>query len=81
MEYSGYLDYDSIVPGLEHLCIWTDISFISAFGHIMLAVVRPKARKLHCRDPRVISNYIRRYEAMAIKHDLPQKAQDLLKKA
>ncbi len=36
---SGYLHYDSIFPGLEHRCLWMDISFSSAFGHNMPAIV------------------------------------------
>ena len=47
----GYLDYDQIFPDADHKCLWMDVSFVNAFGHAMPAIIRPQARRLHCRDP------------------------------
>jgi hypothetical protein len=69
IEQCGYLHYDSIFTGAEHCCLWVELSFISTFGHNMPAIVHPKARRLHCRDPQVVNNYIKRYEALATKHN------------
>jgi hypothetical protein len=35
IECSGYLDYDSVILGVDHCCLWIDLSFTAAFGHNM----------------------------------------------
>jgi len=47
----------------------------------MPAIVHPRVRRLHCQDPRVVANYIKSYEGLATKHNLPQKVQSLLLQA
>jgi hypothetical protein len=62
----GYMQYDSITPS-EHRYIWIEISFQAAFGHNMPALQRPQTRRLHCRDPRIVSNYTKVYLKLASK--------------
>jgi hypothetical protein len=69
--HSGYLDYDSIIPGGDHCCLWMDLSFVMTSGHNMPAITRPSARRLTCKDPRVIENYISKYEKLVKKFQLP----------
>ncbi len=38
--------------------VWIEISYIHAFGHRMPALLRPKARRLKCKDPQC-DNFIR----------------------
>jgi hypothetical protein len=66
----GYFDYGQLIPSADHRCVWMDISFQEAFGHNMPPVPRPKTRRLHCRDPRIVLNYTREYEKLATKHIL-----------
>ena len=73
--------HDSIIPGGDHRCLWLDLSFVTAFGHNMPAIIRPSARRLTCKDPRIVKNYISRYEKLAKKHKLPQKVADLFDQA
>jgi hypothetical protein len=47
----------------------------------MPVIVHPRVRRLHCQDPRVVANYIKSYEDLATKHNLPQKVQSLLLQA
>ena len=60
----GYLADDALVPSTEHRCIWLDITYITVFGHNDPATDRPKTRRLHCRDPRLVENYLRLYISM-----------------
>jgi hypothetical protein len=70
--FSGYLDYDSIKPGAEHRCLWTDITFNQAFGHNIPPFVRPPMRRLHCKDPRIVENYVKKNKTLALQHELPK---------
>jgi len=76
----GYFDYDAVFPNTEHRCLWFDISFVSAFGHNMPAIVRPPARKLHTLDPRLVNNFVKIYKKAILKHNLPQRVQRLEQK-
>jgi hypothetical protein len=53
----GYFGYDQVFDGTDHRCLWVDITYISAFGHNMPAIIRPPTRRLHCKDPRVVANF------------------------
>jgi hypothetical protein len=77
----GYLDFDQLLTGADHCTLWIDVSFVNAFGHVMPAIVKPKARCLHCRDPRVVHNYVRRYEALAHQHKLLPKIENFMSRA
>jgi hypothetical protein len=50
----GYFQFDEVFVNTDHRCLWMDITFINAFGHSMPPLFRPKARRLHCKDPRLI---------------------------
>ena len=77
-KFSGYLDYDSLIPGAEHRCLWTDITFIQAFGHNTPPTVRSPMRGLHCKDPRIVENHVKKYEKLAHQHELPKRVALLL---
>jgi len=47
----------------------------------MPTIIKPKARRLHCRDPRLIDNYLRRYKKFLIKNNIPRKLKRLKEKA
>ena len=74
----GYLDFDDVVIGADHRCLWLDITFAVAFGSNFAPIVRPKARRLHCRDPRIVNNYLKIYEKEASRVNLLQKVDSLL---
>ena len=40
-------------PGLDHRCLWMDISHQTAFGCSPLPVGKVSTRQLNCKDPRV----------------------------
>jgi hypothetical protein len=61
---SRYLAYDTFMEGFDHRCLWLDITFKTAFGHNMYAMQRPQTRRLHCRDPRIVLNYVKQYEKL-----------------
>jgi hypothetical protein len=77
----GYLDFDQLLTGADHRTLWIDVSLINAFRHVMPAIAKPKARRLHCRDPRVVHNYVRRYEALVQQHQLLPKIQNFMSRA
>jgi hypothetical protein len=71
----GYLDYEKVVPGADHKCLWTDISFQQAFGHNMPAINRPQTRPLHCKDPRIVPSYNRTYNCCIVRQKVEKLAQ------
>jgi len=52
----GYFQHDEVFLNTDHRCLWVDISYEQAFSHNMPTLFKPKARKLHCRDPRLVNN-------------------------
>jgi len=74
---SGYLAYDTLMDGLDHRCLWLDIMFKTAFGHNMHAMQRPQTRRLHCRDSRIVSSYVKQYGMLACRHNLLKKDSSL----
>ena len=78
IQEGGYFEYDSVFINTDHRCLWIDISFISAFGHNMPHIVKPSARRLHCRDPRLVKNYVDRLEKFITEHNLLQQSNDLV---
>jgi hypothetical protein len=77
----GYSPYDGVFINTDHRCLWVDITFVSAFGNNMPAIYRPSARRLHCRDPRIVTNYQKRYEKLAHKYKLKERVEALDKMA
>jgi hypothetical protein len=66
----GYFDYNEVIMNTDHRCLWIDVSYITAFGHVMPALNRPKARRLHNKDPRVVANYVRVFKSFIKKNNL-----------
>jgi hypothetical protein len=60
----GYFPFDGLINNTDHHCFWIDISYHQAFGHNKPPIVKPSMRRLHCRDPRIVENYTRRYTIM-----------------
>jgi hypothetical protein len=77
MEAGGYFRFDEVMMNTDHRCLWMDISFINAFGHHMPPLFRPQAKRLHCRDPRLVDNFIHLYHKYANKCQLFQKVKAL----
>jgi hypothetical protein len=79
-EKCGYFAYNEVVPS-DHRCLWVDLSFISAFGHNMPPLVRRQPKRLHCRDPRLVENFICLYHQLARPLQLLNRIKDLESKA
>ncbi len=77
----GYFDYDSVFVNTDHRCLWADISFVNAFGHNMPVIVRPAARRLHCKDPCIMANYVKVYKSFILKNNLLSKVRQLKRSA
>jgi hypothetical protein len=73
----GCFPFDQVFSGTDHCCLWIDITFTNMFGHNIPAFVRPKVRRLNCRDPRLIANFNRRLESLLTRHDLLPRYHDL----
>jgi len=75
---SGYLDFGEAIPS-DHRAIWIDIlaQFICPEG--TEAIERPIARRLHCKDPRVVSRYNNILWESLQETKMAQRAQELLK--
>ena len=70
----GYFAFDEVFQGTDHRTLWVDITYNMAFGHNMAPLVKPQARRLQCKDPRLVDNYIRKYEEIIIKNNLISRA-------
>jgi hypothetical protein len=57
IERGGYFAYDEVIPS-DHRCLWVDLTFLMAFGHNMAPLAQRIPRRLHCKDPRLVDNYI-----------------------
>jgi len=74
---AGYFDSYEVVMNTDHRCVWIDVHFESVFGHDIPLAKRKAARGLHCKDPRLIDNYIKLYHQFAMPIQLFQKVKDL----
>jgi hypothetical protein len=77
IEVGGYFDYDEVFMNTDHRCLWMDVSFTQAFGHNMPTLHCMKSRRLHCKDPRLVDNYIHLFHQYASHHDLFKKVNKL----
>ncbi len=77
LKAGGYFAYDDVFLNTDHRCLWLDISFENAFGHNMPAIIRPQARRLHCKDPRLVANYVKTYRSFLVKKHIPKKLRRL----
>jgi hypothetical protein len=73
----GYLEFDELIQNTDHRCLWIDLTFTAAFGHNIPAVTRPKTRRLHNKDPRIVANYCKRYEELAGKFNMEERVKRL----
>jgi hypothetical protein len=65
IENGGYFAYEEVIMNTDHRCLWVDIPFSSIFGHSLPPSKRRNARRLHCKDPRLVENFIRLYHQFA----------------
>jgi hypothetical protein len=74
IQAGGYFAFDELIQNTDHRCLWVELTFREAFGHNMPAVVRPKTRRLHNRDPRIVANFHKTYERLAKRYNLVERA-------
>jgi hypothetical protein len=75
----GYFNYDEVFLNTDHRCLWIDVSFITTFGHNMPALPSPKAKRLHCKDPRLIHNLNHLFLRDITKYNLLERAHNIEK--
>jgi hypothetical protein len=71
----GYCEFDQVFNNTNHRTIWIEVTYLHAFGHNMPPIIRPQARRLQCKDPRCVDNYIKILEKYIDQHGLLTKAQ------
>jgi len=76
----GYFAYDEVVPS-DHRCLWIDVSFVTAFGHNMPPLCKRQPRRINCKDPHLVQNYINLYHKFAKPIDLFKRVQEFEKRA
>jgi len=59
VEACGYFSYNSVFANTDHRCLWADISYVNAFGHNKPIIVKPITRRLQCKDPCIVTNYVK----------------------
>lgn len=77
---SGYFGYDDVFPS-DHRCLWLDPTFQAAFGHNMAPLSKRTPRRLHCKDPRLIQNYIKLFHQYASPLNLFDRVKEREKRA
>ena len=60
--------YDEFI--WDHRLVWIEIPLTIAFGHNLPPIVKAKARRLKCEDPRVVQRYLDLYKADILKFDM-----------
>jgi len=63
----GYLEFDDSL-GSDHRGIWLDIPAIDLFGDPNINFTPAKARRLQCKDPRIIVKYTKALETLLQAH-------------
>ena len=66
---NGYLPFE-----FNHWGTWIDIPNTIAFGHNPPEMAKPKVRRLKCKDPQIVANYLQLYKGFCLKHNLFEKA-------
>ena len=64
----GFLPFGSFPS--DHRAVWADITYESAFGHHIPKCIQPKARRLQCKDPRVVNKWTQAYESFIRENNL-----------
>jgi len=77
IERGGYFAYDKVIMNTDHQCLWVDIPFSSIFRHSLPPAKRRNAKRLHCRDPRLVENYIKLYHQFASPFNLFERVNTL----
>jgi hypothetical protein len=73
LQAGGYFGFGE-GPGLDHRCLWMDISFQSAFGYSPPPMGQFKARRLTCKDPRVRERYNDLHRPFVQQHHLDSRS-------
>jgi hypothetical protein len=76
IEKCGYFEYNEVIPS-DHRCLWVDLSFESAFGHNMPPLNKQTPKRLHCKDPRLVDNFVTLYHQFACPLQLFKQVQGL----
>jgi hypothetical protein len=76
IERGGYCVYDDVIHS-DHHCVWVDMSFITAFGYNMPPLSKRIPRRLCCKDPQLVANYIHLFHQYAKPLGLFHKVQAL----
>jgi hypothetical protein len=50
---------------MDHRYLWLDLPFTSAFGHDLPPARKLTPKCLHCKDPRIVDNFINLYHKFA----------------
>ena len=71
--------YDGFV--WDHRLLWIEIPLTIAFGHDVPPIIKAKARRLKCEDPRVVKRYLEAYKADILQFDMMGLAKRLQERA
>ncbi len=77
----GYFGFDKVFSNKDHHPLWINITYVTAFGHNMPPIAKPATRRLHCKDPRVVKNYLSVNERFVFKNRLLEHTKALEAKA
>jgi len=80
IEKGGYFVNDEVSPS-DHRWLWVDVTYKTAFGHNMAPVHKKKPKRLHCKDPRLIDNFIHLYHQFAAPLKLFEEVRDFEQQA
>ena len=69
LQAGGYFGFGE-GPGLDHCCLWMDISYQTAFGSSPPPMGKVNARRLTCKDPRIRKRYNELYRPFVVQHGL-----------
>jgi len=73
----GYFGYNEVFMNADHRCLWLDLAFTSAFGHDLPLARKITPKRLHCKDPRLVDNFINLYHKFAASLQLFDRVQHL----
>jgi len=76
MATGRYLSFGNAVP-IDHRAIWLDLSLPAICPKNQEANIRPMARQLQCKDPRIVAQYKCALIEILEKQQLPQRLQHL----
>ena len=76
LQAGGYFGFGK-GPGLDHRCLWVDISYQTAFGYSPPPMGKVNTRRLTCKDPRIRQRYSELYWPFVVQHGLDMRAYKL----